>query len=48
LCSESEYIKDIQSSGFSIAVSLLAVQTEHISDARMAGGSEMNTGLFYL
>jgi len=36
---------DIQTSGF--AVTLLAESTEHISDASMVGGSEMNTGLYF-
>jgi hypothetical protein len=44
--SRREYIVDIQSSGFAVAVALLAENIEHTSDASMAGGSEMNTGLF--
>jgi hypothetical protein len=36
---------DIQPSGF--AVTLLPESTEHISDAYMAGGSEMDTGLYF-
>jgi hypothetical protein len=37
---------DIQSSGFAVAVTLLAEKREHISDLSMAGGSEMKAGLF--
>jgi hypothetical protein len=38
---------DIQYSGFVVAVTLLAENTEHISDVSMAGGSQMNRGPFF-
>ena len=48
LRSESEYIMGIQSSGFAVAVTLLAENTEIISDASMVGGSQMNTRFFFM
>jgi hypothetical protein len=39
---------DIQYSGFVVVVTLLAKNTEHISDASMADGSEINTGFFLM
>jgi len=38
---------DIQSSGFAVDVTLLPENTECMSDESMAGGSEMNRGLFF-
>jgi len=38
---------DIQSSGFAVAFSLLAENTEYTPDASMAGGSEMKRGLSF-